>query len=353
MRQDHRFRKQKGAFGRLSGKLTDEQRKMLPMAVIPLIVLVLIVVILVADHKGERSPDADAPSATVAESGPDEGIAALMETEPTESGEEEPAQTEPSAAPQQTEELDEGERANSFASERFRRDAIPEVVVLMEEYFRARTDGDAEAVNRLYGVTEGLSGAELEAQQAKLRSNAKYISSVGNVTTYVMETEAADRFLVYTVADIKFYTAKTRAPMVMWSYVARDAEGGYLLVDARTLTTGELAFVDAANRSDEVRRLASDVNARLREALASDEDLRQVYGVLREGSPVWENTGETEAEVVILDGSESEASGGDETESASGAGETGAATESTSGAGVTEAAPENTSAADETTAATE
>jgi hypothetical protein len=58
--------------------------------------------------------------------------------------------------------------------------------------------------------------------------------------------------------------------------------------------------VTEANHSDEVRRLAADVNAKLRQLLTEDEGLAEAYGVLYSGSQVWEGTQETEAEVVVL-----------------------------------------------------
>ncbi len=71
-------------------------------------------------------------------------------------------------------------------------------------------------------------------------------------------------------------------------------------MDSRQYTQEQMWFAEVANHSQEVRRLAADINARLTEALASDERLKAVYGVLQAGSPVWEGTAETEPEVEIL-----------------------------------------------------
>lgn len=54
------------------------------------------------------------------------------------------------------------------------------------------------------------------------------------------------------------------------------------------------------------------MNQRLREALNADEDLKNVYGILREGSPVWEETEETQPEISII-GTESAESTMEET----------------------------------------
>ena len=177
----------------------------------------------------------------------------------------------------------------------------------MRNYFKARVWADAQEMNRLYGI-EGVSAQELEAQGARMRSNAKYVQDFENVATYVMESTEPDSWLVYAVADINFYTSKTRAPMVMWCYVKKNSDENYVIVNNRDFSAQALQFIDEANHSDEVRKLASDVNRRLREALQSDENLNQVYGVLRDGSPVWDGAKETEPEVSIV----GEASGEDQ-----------------------------------------
>ena len=142
-----------------------------------------------------------------------------------------------------------------------------------------------------------------------MRSNAKYVQDFENIATYVMESTEPDSWLVYAVADINFYTSKTRAPMVMWCYVKKNSDGNYIIVNNRDFSAQAMQFIDEANHSDEVRKLASDVNRRLREALQSDEKLNQVYGVLRDGSPVWDGTKETEPEVSIVGGTYGEGQG--------------------------------------------
>ena len=69
-------------------------------------------------------------------------------------------------------------------------------------------------------------------------------------------------------------------------------------MDNESLSENELQFVDVSNHSEAVRRLASSVNVKLKEALKLDEELGSVYGVLRDGSPVYEE-GENGQEVVI------------------------------------------------------
>ncbi len=308
MRQDHRFRKKKG--------LPDDQKRLLSAAVIPLVVIVLIIVIVIADHKKE-APETVEPSATAAEemsgsaSGlPEEGGA--EDEEGLQNGEEGRTvpDLEPGESPEETEESTEADPAadgelSGFETENFRRDSVPEILDLMKTYFQARALADAETINKLYGIGE-VSVEALEAQKTRMRNNSKYISGFQNIATYVMDGVSEDQWLVYTVFDIKFYSVKTLAPMMMYCYVQKDSDGNYRILDNGQLPGEVAAFIETANRSQEVRSLAAAVNGGLREALTEDADLSAVYGVIRDGSPVWEEEAETEAAVVVLDGSEAE-----------------------------------------------
>lgn len=282
-------------------KLNQEQRKLLQVMMIPLIVIVLIMIILVAEHL-QKEPDETQPveSPTAATLEPGMTAAPILDSDnwqdrlPEEPGDE-PDETQPTEESES--ETEEGE-TDAFETENFRRDGVPEILTLIETYFQAREAGDAETMNRIYGIGE-VSAQALEEQSARMRSNAKYVQDFENIATYVMDGVDSSSWLVYATADINFYFSKTRAPMVFVCYVTMDQEGNYTIMNPRDYTQEVLRLIDEADHSEEVKKLAADVNGRMREALTSDQNLNNIYGVLREGSPVWEGTGETEPEIVI------------------------------------------------------
>lgn len=267
----------------------DDQKKMLGALVIPLIVIVLILVIVVADRCGRKEPDQESTEAVTT-------AAVTMSTTAV-------PETESSDDAGETDETGTPETADEFAAENFERDSIPEILDLMKQYFSARASADAVAMNQLYGIGEDeISVTELEAQKTRMRSNSKYVTGFQNIATYVKPGTTADTWLVYTIAEIQFRSVKNTAPMIMWCYVKKDAEGNYLLADNSSLPADVLAYVDAAGRSEEVRRLAADVNTRLKAALEEDSDLQQVYGILNSDSPLWvDDEPDTDQEIVILD----------------------------------------------------
>lgn len=264
----------------------QEQKKMLGALAIPLIVIVLIVVIVVADRCGRK--EAEEESTEVVTTATDT-MAATAESETENGGE--------------PETVAESGAADAFSAENFERDGIPEILDLMKQYFHARATADAVAMNQLYGIgEEDLSVRELEDQKTRMRSNSKYVTGFENIATYVKPGKDSGSWLVYTTADIRFRSVNAAAPMIMWCYVTRDAEGSYLLKDSKSLPADVLAYVDAAGRSEEVRRLAADVNLRLKAALDGDADLQQVYGILNSDSPLWvDDDPNTDPELVILE----------------------------------------------------
>lgn len=266
----------------------DDQKKLLGALGIPLIVIILILVIVVADRCGRKETETESTK-VVTTTGETMSTTATPETEPESS--------------EGTEAAEEPENGDPFAAENFERDSVPEILSLMEQYFHARATADAVSMNRLYGIGENdVSVTELEAQKTRMRSNSKYVTGFENIATYIKPGITSDTWLVYTTAEIQFRSVKNRAPMIMWCYVKKDADGNYLLTDSNSLPAEVLTYVDAAARSEEVRRLAADVNTRLKAALEEDSDLQQVYGILNSDSPLWvDDDPEPDLEIEILD----------------------------------------------------
>lgn len=295
-----------------------EKKALLPVLVIPLVVIVLMIVIVLADYGKKRAEEPPAVTET----------AETEEQEPetmAETGES--AETETDTAAEAETEASE-ENRDPYTTENLTHDSVPEVLSLMKKYFTARASGDADTMNEIYGVS-GLSFTELEHEKTRLRSNSKYVQEFENITTYVRDGVTADSWLVYALADIKFHSVKTAAPMIMWCYVEKDSEGNFHIINDTDLSENVLQFVETSNHSEEVRKLASSVNVKLKEALNSDEDLNSVYGVLRDGSPVYDDGQEPE---VVIGEEESSGSGTDSVEAEVSVGEESSETETESAA---------------------
>ena len=310
-----------------SGWLDKDQKRRLQVLSVPLIVLILILLIKFVDRPakvtdpGVQTSDEAVTEPVTSESPPH--VSSADGSELPEPGEEPPS-TEELTEPV-TEAMAEPATTDAYATDTFQKDSIQEISELMKSYFQARAIADAETMNQLYGIRE-MSVTELEAKRSRMRTNAKYVTDFQNVSTYVRDGVTADSWLVYAVADIKFRSVKTTAPMVMYCYVTKDGEGNYRIVDTNTLSPQVLRYIEEANRTDEVRRLSGAVSKRLKEALEADADLKAVYGTLQANSPAWgDEYQESVAEVRIMFEEEGEESAAETTEGA--AEETSAATE--------------------------
>lgn len=289
-----------------SFELSKDQKKMLPAVLIPLAVIVLIMFIVLSDKK--QAEPVSARSETAVESVED-GAGTDDQAEDSDGEGESTADEGESADDQEsTAEGEDGEtEAQNFETEDLKKDSVPEILSLMKTYFQARANADASALNQVYGGSEKEEW-QLQKEASKLRSNSKYVQGFENVTTYVTDGPESDTWLVYAVADIRFNSVKTTAPMIMWCCVQKDSEGNYHILKDDAISDEMQKLVDTENHSEGVRRLASSVNTKLKDAIESDEDLKTVYGVLRDGSPVYEGSENQQSVVVESDNQSTESS---------------------------------------------
>jgi hypothetical protein len=101
-------------------------------------------------------------------------------------------------------------------------------------------------------------------------------------------------YLVYTRFDVKFRQAESLAPSLIVCYAKKNSNGTYYLVADTDKKQSEL--MEEANRSDEVQKLAKEVNESLDQALKSDENLLAVYHTLMNQKDETEESTEAESE---------------------------------------------------------
>lgn len=222
---------------------------------IPFVVIVLIVVILVADRG-----DKDAPEG---------GQVADISGDPV-SG---------------SDLSDDGLYAQDFSEYELKVNDVPEIQTLMEDYYQAKLEGDAETIGRLFGKTDQ---DEIEAFRPTLQIYQDLVESFDNITCYYKPGLETDTYLVYVYCDIKMKEADTPGPSLVWTYVKRGSDGEYRMCDKDELTQEEKEYADKVDRSEDVRLLASQAEQILREAVMSDQNLAYYYGRLRAGADTYD-----------------------------------------------------------------
>ena len=127
--------------------------KYIRMAAIPLaVVIVLVIIIMVMDKKpGDKETAATPGTGVSAESGPSGGDISI-------SGDGTEAHN--------------SQYTTDFSHYELQKDAVPQVNLLISEYFQAKIDQDAEKLFELFGKAADES---LEARREELKSEAVYI----------------------------------------------------------------------------------------------------------------------------------------------------------------------------------
>lgn len=233
----------KDLLGKWKG-LKAETRRFLKFLAIPLVVVILMMVVVALDKTEQASKE---PETT------------LQETVSTSS--------------EST--LGQPEQLNVTLE----KDAVPELKDLMEAYLNARKTCDLEALSTVYG---GLSSKEdLEQQIAKMEEEVKFYQSFDGLECFTTKGLLDGEYVVYAKFNVKFRQAETTAPSLIVCYAKADADGNYYLVADNSKEESDL--METVNQSDEVQKLAKEVNEGLEKALKSDDNLLAVYHTLMNG----------------------------------------------------------------------
>jgi len=167
----------------------------------------------------------------------------------------------------------------------------------LEGYFTAKQNADAEWIYQAFGWTD-LTG--IDDLRRQLQYDARYTEGYRNITCYVKEGITEGTYLAYVSYDLKFKDSLTLAPGILWNYIKMGEDGNYYLTESSSLNETELAYIREAEKADEIVLLKTQIYAKLRQALESDEILAESYSILeRQGGASNTKPKETDHEVTI------------------------------------------------------
>lgn len=151
---------------------------------------------------------------------------------------------------------------------------------VIESYQKARLDGDAAAMYKLFGRldTDGM-----DQLQANLDEEKKVFEEYRDTTYYSTNGIEADSCLVYVSTYVKFKGIDTAAPMLIWAYCVKGADGDYYMKEPDKLTQDEQALLDAVSASEDVRVLDNSMRTELAKAVVSDAKLAALYEIWSQG----------------------------------------------------------------------
>lgn len=193
-------------------------------------------------------------------------------------------------------EPDNNRYTTDFSQYEIQKDAIPQVNLLISDYFQAKVDQDVEKLFSLFG--KSTDDESLKLRQEELKNEAVYIEDYEELVCYTKPGLTEDSYVVYVTYNVKFKRVDTPAPGLMWCYVLKDETGNFVI---REHVVGEEAdYVSKQNQSEDVRLLSNQVNERLRQAIESDTLLAGIYKNLRNGAIVSGSEGEEDGEDSLI-----------------------------------------------------
>ena len=155
---------------------------------------------------------------------------------------------------------------------------IPELQLMVQEYFEARLAGDTSRILEMYGRSDTEPDEVLEK---KLKAQAAWIQTFRNISVYdAAGAYDGDRVCVVQY-DVDFRRTDTLAPGIMYFYAERAADGGYIFLE--NLIKERVDYLEAELESPNVKSMIEDTDSRLKEALDSDSELALIYTSFRNG----------------------------------------------------------------------
>lgn len=188
-----------------------------------------------------------------------------------------------------------GTQATEYQLEgKLKKNADPELVELIKNYYTAYAAGDIESL-------EPLAQPLSDNEKSYIGIFSDYYESFDNIVCYSMPGATDDSYLVSVCYDLKFYEIDTAAPGMDFFYVERDGKGNLYINNVYSsynfnfldedLDANLYSLILNYEKSDDVVALQQQVQAKYDEAVASDEKLaNMVGGTLRSAMTKWRDS---------------------------------------------------------------
>lgn len=149
--------------------------------------------------------------------------------------------------------------------DKYEENKYPNVTALMESYYKAVMDGDADAAAAKCDVLP-------DQERYRIEEMAKYYQSFSDFNVYTKKGYQEDSYVVLVTFDITFTGVSTPAPSLESTYVCTN-ESGSLYINKSELSDDEQAyFLEMSSQSD-VEELTSKISAEYNKAIESDPQL--------------------------------------------------------------------------------
>ena len=144
---------------------------------------------------------------------------------------------------------------------------------LIDQYYEAKINGDADELNKIVDTDEPYNKADLADE-------TQFISHYDNFRTYVIPGITDNNFVVYVKYDTFFNGINTGAPSLN-CFIVIKAEDGYYIYNKEI--SGEFqSYLEQTEQSEIVMGLKAQVESELKDACDSNKDLYILISMLRD-----------------------------------------------------------------------
>lgn len=156
--------------------------------------------------------------------------------------------------------------------------AYPDVNALVEQYYKASADGDADTLAGLY---KGLDETEI----LKSVAASEYIDNFQNITVYTKPGPVEGSYVAYVYNEVKLYDYDGLVPGLETLYICTD-DNGSLYINGDIADANELEYLKQINVQADVIDLNNKVASSYNEMVSADEDLAELLTKMRSGLQV-------------------------------------------------------------------
>ena len=171
---------------------------------------------------------------------------------------------------------------------------IPEISMLIEEYFNYRLSADVEGLYRVFGRAED---AYMDTAREKLSAQAGWIQGFNNIEVYIAPGLDETSRVAFIRYDINFRRTDTDAPGIMYCYIEKDAEGAYVIRES--LESDKYEYIESLLSEPSVDELITETDNALSNALSYDSDLALIYTSFMNGAIYEESNFDPEREPEV------------------------------------------------------
>lgn len=169
-------------------------------------------------------------------------------------------------------------------------DAYPDVNAIVSTYFKAKADGDVDALREVVSVLD-------DTEADSVTKMAEHIESYNNIACFTKNGPEMGSYVAYVCYDIKFVNVDTMAPSLTLLYICTAADGNLYVNNGEWDAQSE-SVINEFNSGSDVQALIAQVESSYNEALAQDEKLSNLASTIQSASqtPEEEEPAQTEEE---------------------------------------------------------